>query len=583
MIIRDIAGYVADLGIDVAKSKFQNKLDEKKLRDDLVTFIESQNKYNEMCTYAEEIDFQGLMEYIKGDFIESACARVFDPNPARRKQVRDQIASEAQIFCKANTEEARYRVSTCIYICLDIIKKFYKSHFTTRDYIWADMIVDAVVEEVQHSSNKIVTEMNSIKDELAEKIQKATESASSNQGTLYSIDKAVALAETGRIDEIGKGVKKVLDCISTEHPYYPDFGYDYIGGRILSKPLTEEAKVKYPPKFNFTGAIRFGNQYYNDPKGNPLDYSYRHQIPITMEVSKALKLLGERPDPNQTEAEELIGGIITAIPPEFPPAIPCALKAGERTYCEYVLLRTQEIEDDGTYVINNREQGGNYYIEMKLNPHKTGKLDFNIQMRQANNKEKLNYLYFIRDLNTGKKMHIYILSRDEDLVAGRMTEIDSMKGAPSLEEEIDLLERVCEIEDYFQVTLVLGNEITQSEYDMVIRVSDLIRSDEVLKTWDRVTFTGILDQHLREELTLMGEKSCRLSYIGTAHVEMFGAEFEFHFMRTFKSAQIVDYDKVIKKAEVLDDGDEIKITFRAGDDKEMIDTLKIPDNFGNES
>ena len=583
MIIGNIAGYIADLGLDIAKNKYKDKLDEKRLRDDLFTFIESQHKYNEMCTYAEEIDFQGLIEYIEGDLIESACTRVFDPNPARRKQARDQIASEAQFFCKATTEEARYRVSTCIYICLDIIKKFYQSHFTTKDYIMADMIVDAVVEEVHHSTDEIVTALNSTKDELAEEIQKATEIASSNQGALYSIDKAVTLAENGKIDEIGNGFKKVLGCISTEHPYYPDFGYDYIEGRILSKPLTEEAKVKYPPKFNLTGAIRFGNQYYNDPTGNPLDYSYRHQIPITMEVSKALKLLGERPDPNQTEAEELIGGIITATPPEFPPAFPCALKVGERVYFEYVLLRTQEIEDDGTYIINNKEQNGSYYIEVKLNPYKLGNLDLNIQMRHANNKEKLNYLYFIRDLTTGKEMHIYILSRGEDLAAGRMNEVDSKNESPSLGEEIDLLERVCEIEDYFQITLVLGSEITQSEYDMVIRVSDLIRSEEVLKTWDKMTFTGILDQHFREELTSMDEKPYIFSYIGTAHVEMLGAEFEFQYMRTLKSAQIVDYDKVIKKAEVLDDGDEIKITFQAGEDKEMIETLKIPDNFGNES
>lgn len=67
------------------------------------------------------------------------------------------------------------------------------------------------------------------------------------------------------------------------------------------------------------------------------------------------------------------------------------------------------------------------------------------------------------------------------------------------------------------------------------------------------------------------------SYVGTSHVELFGAEFEFRFMRTFKCARMVDFEKVKRKAEVLDDGDEIKITFMAGDDKETIDTLKIPE------
>ena len=67
------------------------------------------------------------------------------------------------------------------------------------------------------------------------------------------------------------------------------------------------------------------------------------------------------------------------------------------------------------------------------------------------------------------------------------------------------------------------------------------------------------------------------SYVGFSHVELFGAEFEFRFMRTFNCAQMVDFEKVKRKAEVLDDGDDIKITFRAGEDKGTIDTLIIPD------
>ncbi len=55
-----------------------------------------------------------------------------------------------------------------------------------------------------------------------------------------------------------------------------------------------------------------------------------------------------------------------------------------------------------------------------------------------------------------------------------------------------------------------------------------------------------------------------LSYVGISHVDLFGAEFESRFMRTFKCAQMVDFEKVKRKAEVLDDGDYIKITFKAG-------------------
>ena len=122
--------YVAGLGLDVAKNKIKKKINEEKLRSSLTTFIERQKNYNEMCTLAEEIDFQGLVEYIRNDLISAAGTRIFDPSPKRRGQARMEIVNAAVSFSKANTDKAKYRVSKCISICLDIIRQFYEvNHF----------------------------------------------------------------------------------------------------------------------------------------------------------------------------------------------------------------------------------------------------------------------------------------------------------------------------------------------------------------------------------------------------------------------------------------------------------------------
>ena len=68
-----------------------------------------------------------------------------------------------------------------------------------------------------------------------------------------------------------------------------------------------------------------------------------------------------------------------------------------------------------------------------------------------------------------------------------------------------------------------------------------------------------MSQHFRDELISMDKELYMFSYVGISHVELFGAEFEFRFMRTFKCARMVDFEKVKRKAEVLDDGDDIKI------------------------
>ena len=568
--ITTVAEYVAGLGFDAAKERVQGKLDEKKLQAELTSYIERQRKYNEMCSLSEEIDFQGLVKYIQSNLLEQTGVRIFNPNRKKRGQARQEIIDIAVAHSKANTSKAKRRVATCTSICLDIIHGFYvEHHLSVKDYLLADMIADAVKEEVHEAESFTVAAVEDARNQILAKID--------NSGSLFSVDKAVALAEAGNVDAIGSSIKKMLDHISLEHPYYPHFGYDYKNGMILSKPLTVEAKKTYPPKFVLTGAVRFGDQYYNDTDGDPLDYSYRHQMPITMEVEKATKLLGEKPDPRQDEVAGLAGNTIIATPPEFPPAFPCAIMVSDKTFFDYVLLRTQEILDDGTYVIGNEEQGGNFYFEIRINPKMPSKPDFKISMDHANSHELLNYVQFMSTLAKKKDLHIYVLAVGEDIIAGYITDMNYRTGFDSVDEEIDFLERVCVIEDYFHIRLNPNGEISNREYETVLHISDLIRNDEVKGTWSEATFTGIMSQHFREELVSMDKELYMFSYVGISHVDLFGAEFEFRFMRTFNCAHMVDFEKVKRKAQVLDDGDEIKITFRAGDDKGTVDTLKIPE------
>lgn len=227
-----------------------------------------------------------------------------------------------------------------------------------------------------------------------------------------------------KVDTIEESIKKVLDHISLEHPYSPDFGYDYVNGALRSTPLTPEARRLYPPSVVLTGAVKIGDQYLNNPNINPINYAYRHQLTIMMEVSKAKKLLGEREDPIQSEVAGLVGSTLVATPPEFPPAFPCSIKVDDQTFFEYVLLRTQEIRDDGVYVIGNKEQGGPFYFEIRINPDNPSKPDFKLNMNHANNHELLNYVQFMNTLSRKKALHIYALALGEDFIAGYINDIN---------------------------------------------------------------------------------------------------------------------------------------------------------------
>ena len=89
-------------------------------------------------------------------------------------------------------------------------------------------------------------------------------------------------------------------------------------GNSKSMPLSEDAQQKYPARLNFKGTIRVGSHYFNDVSVNPMDYAYRHQLKLVMSIDEAVKLLGNKQDPIQTEAKQYVGKEIIAIPPEFP-------------------------------------------------------------------------------------------------------------------------------------------------------------------------------------------------------------------------------------------------------------------------
>ena len=68
-----------------------------------------------------------------------------------------------------------------------------------------------------------------------------------------------------------------------------------------------------------------------------------------------------------------------------------------------------------------------------------------------------------------------------------------------------------------------------------------------------------------------------LSYVETCDVNLFGAEFEFKYMRTFRCAVMQEVDRVKRLISCLEDGDPIRIKFVPGDDRSAFDTLHIPE------
>lgn len=578
-----VGDYIAGLGLDAAKQHMESKIDEHKLKCALKEYIESERKYNDICTMAEECDFQGLVKYITQELLDDVENRFFAVSANDRRKAHEEIISKAVLYSKASTTESKKRVSRVIAISLEIIRQFFKKKIAASDYLLAAEIVDAVNEKivpaVESSSSAIQNTVLESKKELSDQLDLVKQSIA--DGFLYSVENMSQMAAAGQYSQVEKNLKKLLAGMSVEHPLYPDYGFTFDGDILKSAPLSAVAQQKYPARLNFKGTIRAGSHYFNDASVNPMDYAYRHQLKLIMSVSEAVKLLGNRRDPIQTEAEQFVGKEIIAIPPEFPEAFPCSIKVGEETYFEYILLRTQEILDDGTYVIGNREQTNSaVYFEVRFNLDNPGKENVKINIDNADNHELLNYARFMDELAQVKDLHIYALNVKKDFIAGIINNVSYETGFDSVSEEIDFLKRICAIEEFFHVKLNVSGDISEEEYRCVFRISELIFNDEVDSTWKEASFTGALGEEFRKQLEDLNTPIAMLSYVGICDVNLFGAEFEFKYMRTYRCAVMQELDRIKRLVSCLADGDPIRIKFAPGDDKSAFDTLHIPEKIG---
>ena len=551
-----IAGYIASIGLDSAKKQFDKKIDEKKLHSELMSYVERQKKYNEISLLVEEIDFEGLTNYIRSNLIDNVSVRIFDVDRKKRELARIAIINSAIAFSNAQNKEAKARVSKIVADCLDIIRDFYKNkHLSFKEYLLAETIVDPIVSAIDDSTNKMLNKLDAV-------------------DSLFSIDKAVSLSKGGDYKSIEAGINTVVDHVSLSHPQYPYYGFGYRDGRLFSKPLRPDAEEMFPPKIVLNGNVNFDDNGINADVNDLWNYSYRHQLSFEIDVTDAVKYLGELTDPDQGEASEYIGKTIVAIPPHFPPAFPCAIKVGEKTYFDYILLRTQEILDDGTYIVNNSEQGISIF-ELRLNLKNACKIEYKVRALNPTNHEMLKYLQFINDLSIFKDLHVYLLSENRDLLAGQLE--NSSIDSKVVKAKLDYYDRICSVEDYYNVSLNTNQKLEQKDYELLYWISSLIKSDCVKGTWKEATVKCIVSPESRENLKSTGNATYSFAYVGKRKIELMGSNFVVESVQVFKNARIANYDKTVMLADLLENGETLKITIEAVDDDAYEETLNIPD------
>lgn len=556
-MITRIIDYVTDFGVELIKDKINNEREKNEIRNRLASYIKREQSINFDCTPEEEIDFGGLIQYIQTNFLDDAQLRIFG-NKEERDRAREDIKIKAIINAKANNSLSQERAIKMIETAVDILYNFYNSAQNKDLRLMAAQIENTVIDQA---------------DEIKEIIK---------EGISTSIDKNVSLMKKGEISEVEDKVKTMLNTLGCTHNLYPDYQlvYDSEKNIFYSKPLSKEALEKYPPRISCTGTVEMNGKNIDTIDVETINYANRHQYPLKLNVVTAKKMLGDIVDPVQHEAEELMGTSIIISPKPFPKAFPCSISINDAVMFDYILFRIEEILDDETIIMTNREQE-NCPFKMKLSINvKLQCMDLSIQKNNnITNEETLHYLKFLLRGKTGGIISIKILSLRKELGSGKLDCLNYDTGFGSVENEVAFYEKIVAIEHHFYRTISVPKEIEYCDFKMISYLYALINGDECKDECASFSIQLPVTEQLRQIILESNNKKSSLSYVGTIYVPIFNEMYEIAIIKTFESVVYDNLEKLKKLVELLDIGDEIKLKFLPYDGDKIVwsDCIKPDD------
>ena len=550
-----ILGYIANIGLDAIREKIKDPVVETVAKARLDDFLKRQQKLNFNCTREEEVDFERLSNYIRSDMIEDVKDRFFG-DKSTRKNAYNNIMSKSIQYAQSKTTMSEVRAKKMVTTSINILKKFYETKANRELSYYAARIEDTVIDEMTVLHSQLSQKF----DQIATKVDTIS---------LLSIEHSMKLVEQGKVDEVGANLSKFFKALNTEHPLYPHYGFDMKNqnGEMISVALTKEGIDLYPPRFNITAnSVKVGTKDISEiPYYDVLDYSYRYQSPIIVNVEIANKLLGNILDPVQAEAKEMQGCDMTIYPPEFPPAFPCNVSIDGEIIYDYLLMRTKQILDDGTIISNNAEQVNRAFAVTLTANLSAKKMHFNISPLNASNYEQLKYRKFMKKVSNGGFLEVKALSLNTVLGGGK---IDAFTLSKQIDSEIELLKKVTTIEKYFQLTITIPQVITIEDHETINHVYQIIHDGSYSGRWSNFSAKFEFGEDLKCKIEEMKDSAYIFAYSYIAKVELFDQIFTFPMRRALNAAKIKDMNKLKQKLKVLECGDIFTVSLVPDEDNE---------------
>lgn len=549
MLIDTFSEWFVSLGLEKFKDKLKNRSDEKQLKQRLHEYLTRYKQQFESIDRESEFDLQGVFDCFNKRVNSEITVFLFGKTYDERNAAREAIISKAEYSSNARNCEAKAQVTIFVNNILDIYRNFYEESISNELLLTASILSNELSPQLN--------EINSKLDNLNNNIM---------QTAFFGITQDdIQNAQMGDNTSIGLKIKGLQNIIANAHPV-KGYTNKIIGENIISVPVSSDATLN-PPKYKAKGKVFLGQTPINEVNDQTIDYAYRHQLNLTFTIDEAVKYLGEIKDPNQYEAQAVIGGKLIATPKPFPPAIPVGIYCDDELIVDYLLLRIQEIMDDGTIIISNKEQtNATNSITLRINPD-SKRTDMSFQpIDTISAKDMLITQKLLLKAEMGKKLKFKLL--EKQAVFMELQNLSKSEEEISLRQlRIETLESIILIENYFKTKLPLPEQMTDEDCRWIIHCGNLIKGEKINVPWTSLKMPITIVESTKDNIQKTAHD---YTYIGSVAIKLWDKEYHLPIAITYKNAMLKDADRIIPLLNQMEVGDEYSITF-------------IPDNEKGES
>lgn len=162
-ILKDIAENIA---AESVQDRFNDVTDSHKLKETIEVYLSRQQEYNEICSMAEEVDFEELSNFARDELIGKTKQIIKNHSAEQREHARADLISYVCASVIAKTPEAKQRVDRLLGTLINSIINYFRNKNSPEHLVLANDIVDEIRREQIHDKEEIISSI----EELTQRI-----------------------------------------------------------------------------------------------------------------------------------------------------------------------------------------------------------------------------------------------------------------------------------------------------------------------------------------------------------------------------------------------------------------------------